>query len=388
MRKFTLLLASPSDVSMERDVISQWIEVINESLARESKTEITVLRWERDAVPDVGERAQDVINRQLVDRADIIMAIFWTRFGTSTGRFASGTEEEIHRAIRVGKRVLLYFSGRKIDPRTVDMDQLAKTEAFRKGFPGLYGVFNEIDELKGMIELHLKSVIQSFLLGTPWSMGASRYDPDFFRYVTSVDHIVSCRYKILNVGGDTEIVRQDSLKVTREAVIDRTSNISVYAPAGWAFEPPIASVIIRPKRTKLTPIMMEPNLRVVGGENWYHYSWRYRIAPPLALGDELVFESTVMSPGMNSDALDSDGALFHVSQMTANIVESRIAILCEIDKYKLRIDEQFSQTERGRKIQPRSEMALLAPDGKMISWILKRDERRLTHCIRFRVIAE
>ena len=43
----------------------------------------------------MGERAQAIINRQIVKDSDLVVAIFWTRIGTPTGVAQSGMIEEI-----------------------------------------------------------------------------------------------------------------------------------------------------------------------------------------------------------------------------------------------------------------------------------------------------
>ena len=53
------------------------------------------------------------LNDQLVDRCDILVGMFWTKLGTSTGVAASGTVEEIDRFVAAGKPAMLYFSRRK-----------------------------------------------------------------------------------------------------------------------------------------------------------------------------------------------------------------------------------------------------------------------------------
>src|ERR1700731_2767221 len=66
--------------------------------------------WETHATPRSGVRPQAAINEQLVDQSDILVGMFWTKLGTSTGVAPSGTVEEIERFISAGKPTLLYFS--------------------------------------------------------------------------------------------------------------------------------------------------------------------------------------------------------------------------------------------------------------------------------------
>jgi hypothetical protein len=63
--------------------------------------------WERDATPDLGDRPQGIINRQLVDVCDVLIGTFWAKLGTPTSEAESGTAEEIERFIKAGKPVLI-----------------------------------------------------------------------------------------------------------------------------------------------------------------------------------------------------------------------------------------------------------------------------------------
>jgi len=76
--------------------------------------------WTTDVYPDLADRAQAVPNRQIIDKSKIIVAIFWSRFGTPTGVADSGTQEEILRAATLGRKVMVYFSD--LEPRPANAD--------------------------------------------------------------------------------------------------------------------------------------------------------------------------------------------------------------------------------------------------------------------------
>jgi hypothetical protein len=81
--------------------------------------------WKSDAIPRVGtDSGQGVINNQLVDDADIVIALFDGRLGQATADAVSGTAEEIQRAIDAGKHVHVWFSNEPIG-RDTDPEQLA-----------------------------------------------------------------------------------------------------------------------------------------------------------------------------------------------------------------------------------------------------------------------
>jgi nucleoside 2-deoxyribosyltransferase len=142
---FTVLLAGATDVAQEQETAARVVEEWNRHHGRAGGTRLEVLHWKLDAYPAAGAHPQQIINTQLVDKADIVVAIFWTRFGTPTPNAGSGTVEEIERSIAAGKRVLVYFSQRAIPPARLDHDQYALIDRFKKNYAGR-GLYWDIDE--------------------------------------------------------------------------------------------------------------------------------------------------------------------------------------------------------------------------------------------------
>jgi hypothetical protein len=128
---YRVLIASPADLSDERKAAT---EAINDWNAQHAVAEATVLlpvKWETHATPEAGVRPQGALNHQIVDSCDLLIGMFWTRFGTNTGVAESGTAEEIERFVRDGKPAMLYFSRRPIDPNKIDLKQQKKLRAFK-----------------------------------------------------------------------------------------------------------------------------------------------------------------------------------------------------------------------------------------------------------------
>ena len=61
---------------------------------------------------------------------DLLVGIFWTRLGSPSGKADSGTIEEIERASKATKPVMLYFSQTAINPDDIDMEQWARLKLF------------------------------------------------------------------------------------------------------------------------------------------------------------------------------------------------------------------------------------------------------------------
>jgi len=123
-------------------------------------------RWETDAVPRLGASAQGVINEQLVDRADIVLALFDSRLGMATGAAVSGTAEEIERSHEAGKPVHVWFSEEPI-PRGADLDQVKALEHFKQTLSplGLLGNYASPDDLAFKVRQAIESDLDRLDLG-------------------------------------------------------------------------------------------------------------------------------------------------------------------------------------------------------------------------------
>mgnify|MGYP000464593871 CR=1 FL=1 len=162
---FRILIASPSDVTEEREIAVRTIQEWNDLNAAERQLVLLPLRWETHSAPEYGKRPQEIINRQVVDHCDLLVGIFWTRIGSPTGLMDSGTIEEIERVASEGKPVMLYFSQEKHDPDKLDLEQLAKLREFKKKtFPkalveNYAGVIEFKDKLSKQIEIQLRTLL-------------------------------------------------------------------------------------------------------------------------------------------------------------------------------------------------------------------------------------
>lgn len=162
-RKCVVVICGPSDVSKEVDIASGVVDDWNRINSDTRGIFVRHTHWRYDTAPDLSARPQEVINRQIIDSADILVAILWSRMGSSTGLYASGTEEEIQRGLAQGKRVMAYFSDRDPPPPTTTYDQLLKLEAFRTKLlsQGLCNRFVSHEHFRNQFFLHLSQAIDS-----------------------------------------------------------------------------------------------------------------------------------------------------------------------------------------------------------------------------------
>lgn len=131
-----LLLSAPSDVPLEHlTIIQRTLVQWNVMYGRASGTAVLPLSWSDHATSEYGERPQGLINKQLVDDADLLLAVFTDRLGTPTGEAPSGTVEEIERVWAAGKHVSIL---RNLCPRgpltvTTAAEEKARLERYLEG---------------------------------------------------------------------------------------------------------------------------------------------------------------------------------------------------------------------------------------------------------------
>jgi hypothetical protein len=156
-----VFIASPSDTSDQRAAIRDAVVRWNETEPRHFGVVLLPVMWETHTYPDLSEPAQPVINRQVVDRADIVVATFWTTLGSRTAEAESGTVEEIERAREAKKPVLLYFSDIPVAPLDNDTTALDALRAYKERIKteGLFSSYSSSDELREKVRTDLTSLV-------------------------------------------------------------------------------------------------------------------------------------------------------------------------------------------------------------------------------------
>jgi hypothetical protein len=160
-------IASPGDLTDVRDMIprifTRWNNI-------HSHAYLLATMWE-GATPELGDHPQQVLNRQIIDESDLLIAMFWTRVGTPTPAARSGTIEEIQRFVRRqgGSRTMLYFCTRPSNqaPLNQDLTELAALQSFRREMQsqGLYYEFESPEGFEIAIYRHLETKVSELLQG-------------------------------------------------------------------------------------------------------------------------------------------------------------------------------------------------------------------------------
>lgn len=155
--RYDLLISCPGDVTDEIALINKAVEDFNSLYSDVLGIVIQTRHWSKDAYPKSGDRPQALLNEQFVKSCDAAVAVFWTRFGTPTDKFGSGTEEEIEIMLEGGKQVFLYFSDKPVAPSQHNPDEYARVKAFQEKHKGdiLYGTYASDEEFSKKFFAHL-----------------------------------------------------------------------------------------------------------------------------------------------------------------------------------------------------------------------------------------
>lgn len=151
---FNIMIVSPSDVNNEREIVREVLYHWNEINSRYRNIVFSVLGYDINAHADSGAHPQYSLNHQLLEQADLIIAIFWTKLGTPTTEYSSGSVEEISKHIQQGKKAHIYFSNKTVDLRNVDSEQYKKLQDYKKDIKGktFYKEFSTEEEFRKILE--------------------------------------------------------------------------------------------------------------------------------------------------------------------------------------------------------------------------------------------
>src|SRR5918997_2388529 len=126
-RYIRVVLVSPGDVARERAVAQAVGGELNRGVAGDRGCQLLLWRWETDARPGMHLEGPQGLVDELMDiqDADVVVGVFWKRFGTPTSEAQSGTAHELRRAWTAWKKdgrpeVMVYFCTRAYSPSTVD----------------------------------------------------------------------------------------------------------------------------------------------------------------------------------------------------------------------------------------------------------------------------
>ncbi|MGH8064756.1 MAG: DUF4062 domain-containing protein [Candidatus Entotheonellia bacterium] len=164
-----IVVASPGDVQAERNTLPAVVDELNNGIALEHGLRLELSRWETDAYPGFHpEGPQGLIDPILhIEDCDILIGIFWKRFGTPVKDAKSGTEHEFQQAYEAWRRqchpqIMVYFNQRAYAPKTKEeATQWGQVLDFQQNFPkeGLWWPYKGKSHFEKLVRNHLTQFI-------------------------------------------------------------------------------------------------------------------------------------------------------------------------------------------------------------------------------------
>lgn len=151
-----VLIASPGDLEKEREQIKKIIQNFEYNLNGQL-IRLNPLMWENDMPSTSGKSPQAIINETMLPKCDILVGIFYTRFGTKTDKYDSGTVEEIETFIASNRPVILYFYTKAINPATINAKELQKIGEFKERYKSS-GIYKNIKTIAKLQETLVKDL--------------------------------------------------------------------------------------------------------------------------------------------------------------------------------------------------------------------------------------
>ncbi|WP_339930446.1 hypothetical protein [uncultured Brevundimonas sp.] len=215
--QFTLALCSPTGLDTDREAVRQAVFEVNRFLSVEGK-QVQVKGWDTDVRPTVGTDAQDVVNREMIDTADIGLVIIGDTVGSPTPRSPSGTVEEARSFIRRRKAgaaidLMLYFKLLPIRYDRTALDRLAAIVAFREEMQS-EGVFWREYETDAQLAESVRTFLPAAIRGLQTETSSRLNDEVPLAALT-----VSERKEIEEGVLDQEIAFADAMAILSDAAV-------------------------------------------------------------------------------------------------------------------------------------------------------------------------
>lgn len=162
-----VFVASPSDVPEERDAIRRAADEVIAAIRLAMPIRVTVTGWEE--VPPAFGRPQATIN-PLVAQCHLFVGLLNRRWGTHTGVFSSGFEEEFELALsrrRTGSvpEIFMYFREVPEDALSDPGTELTKVLAFKEKVHKerilLYKTYKNTDSLQRQFSIYLLAYLMA-----------------------------------------------------------------------------------------------------------------------------------------------------------------------------------------------------------------------------------
>jgi hypothetical protein len=166
-----VVLAYPGDTRTEAETVEGVIAEVNRSVGTDRGVRLEPVTWKTHTFPGLHpDGPQGLIDPLLhLEECELLLAIFWKRFGTPTRQALSGTEHEIRAAWHMWNstgrpQVMVYFNQASYTPRSKDEAlQWGQVLQFKEEFPqeGLWWDYEGLEQFKDLVRGHLTNYIRA-----------------------------------------------------------------------------------------------------------------------------------------------------------------------------------------------------------------------------------
>ena len=209
---YHIMIGAPSDITEEvtivKDVVNRW----NDLNSEKEKVVLLPKYWESSTYPKAGARPQESINKQIVEKSDLLISIFGARIGAPTGSSLSGSIEEINEHLKVGKEVMAFF--KQSGSYDIDPDQLKKVKEFRSSIQNkvLWVDYPSAEKFRDIIFDKIQLFLndnwlkqkdedayhdEEILRGADRAVSSAQHTAQFNEYVTALNILFNSLEKVL-----------------------------------------------------------------------------------------------------------------------------------------------------------------------------------------------
>lgn len=200
---YRIMIGCPGDVEEEVRIAMEVVNRWNTIHAEQEGIVLLPLHWSTNSYPQQGDHPQQIINNQLVNKSDLLIAVFGARVGSPTAKAESGTIEEIEEHIAAGKPVMIFFRQVNDISLTTAAD-LAKLEEFKEKVKD-QGLYKEYRDCSVFENVFLNSL--ELFLADHWLSNASFTSPQQEKVHFSDEEMDILREWVKSDNPDAHIVK-------------------------------------------------------------------------------------------------------------------------------------------------------------------------------------
>ncbi len=167
--------ASDADeyVNAAKEQMAQWNTIYSDLF----HITIQPLYWKRDTYPQVGH-PQEVIDKSIVSKSQMLIAIFHGKFGSPTKCAESGTIEEINLHIEQGKTVQVYFSKEK--PADSSKSDFEKIQKYKESIQDkiFYREYSSVEQFKILLDNNLGQFMKDHISNKGKKLDSEKINKD------------------------------------------------------------------------------------------------------------------------------------------------------------------------------------------------------------------